>query len=112
MTSVGRIAPGVEVQVVDAADSAAYDTHDADDALVLGLLTLEDLDPIPLWAEATRRVRGKFTSLDRNELRRAVVHELVDWQVRDLLETTREQIAARIIETVEQVRAAPPIATE
>jgi dGTPase len=113
-TRVDKQAPGpsprLESQVVDAADSAAYDTHDADDALVLGLLTLEELDPIPLWAEATRRVRTKFSSLDRNELRRAVVHELVDWQVRDLLETTREQVASRGIETVEQVRSAPPIA--
>src|SRR5580704_11847367 len=32
--------PLLEVQAVEAADSIAYDTHDADDALELGLLTL------------------------------------------------------------------------
>src|SRR5690606_20463830 len=34
--------PLLEVQVVDAADSVAYDTHDADDALELKLLTLDE----------------------------------------------------------------------
>src|SRR5262249_8209015 len=35
--------PILEVQVVEAADSIAYDTHDADDALELELLELDDL---------------------------------------------------------------------
>ena len=50
--------PLLEVQVVDAADSIAYDTHDADDALQLGLLSLDELLAPPLWAEAAARVRG------------------------------------------------------
>src|SRR5262245_32519280 len=33
----------LEAQVVDAADSLAYDTHDIDDALSVGLITTDDL---------------------------------------------------------------------
>src|SRR2546427_6312086 len=40
--SAGR--PLLEAQVVDAADSLAYDTHDIDDALSIGLITIHDLD--------------------------------------------------------------------
>src|SRR5262245_8689769 len=36
--------PLLEAQVVDAADSLTYDTHDLDDALGLGLTTLEELE--------------------------------------------------------------------
>ena len=36
-------APILETQVVEAADSIAYDTHDADDAVELGLVPLEEL---------------------------------------------------------------------
>ncbi|MCC7084684.1 MAG: dNTP triphosphohydrolase [Pirellulales bacterium] len=113
-TRVDKQAPGpsprLESQVVDAADSAAYDTHDADDALVLGLLKLADLEREPLWREAARRVRQRYSALEATELRRAVVHEMVDWQVSDLLETTRQRIVANHIETIEQVRRAAPLA--
>src|SRR5947209_6352941 len=36
--------PFLEAQVVDAADSLAYDCHDVDDALSAGLITLQDLE--------------------------------------------------------------------
>lgn len=76
----------LEVQVVDAADSVAYDSHDADDALELGLLRLDELMALPLWREAQRRVRERYAVLEGHELRRAVIKELIDWQISDLLE--------------------------
>src|SRR5438874_6685152 len=36
--------PFLEAQVVDAADSLAYNTHDIDDALSTGLITIEELE--------------------------------------------------------------------
>src|SRR5437667_253366 len=36
--------PLLEAQVVDAADSLAYDAHDIDDALSVGLITPEELN--------------------------------------------------------------------
>src|SRR3954463_556763 len=47
--------PLLEVQVVDAADSIAYDAHDADDSLELGLVTLEQLLELELWRDARDR---------------------------------------------------------
>lgn len=78
--------PLLEVQVVDAADSVAYDTHDVDDALHLGLLGLDELAETPLWREALRRVRRRWNDLEGYRLSRAVIHELIDWQVSDLLD--------------------------
>ena len=68
-----------------AADSAAYDTHDADDALELGLLSLDELLELSLWRDAAARVERRYTALTPDELRRAVLHELLDWEVNDLL---------------------------
>jgi len=97
--------PPLEVQAVDAADSAAYDTHDADDALELGFLSLEALLENRLWHEAARRVRRRYQALTDKELRRAVLHELIDWQVGDLLEGTFAHLAQQRIESVAAVQA-------
>ncbi len=98
--------PLLEVQVVDAADSIAYDAHDADDSLEIGLLALPQLLEVPLWREAQRRVGRKFADLDDRQLRRAIVHEVIDWQVSDVVEVARRELTARRIESVDDVRRA------
>ncbi|MEO0529208.1 MAG: dGTP triphosphohydrolase [Planctomycetota bacterium] len=99
-----RSAPLLEVQVVDAADSIAYDAHDADDALEIGLLQLGELDTIDLWRESVERVRGRYTGLDDEDLRRATVHELLDRQVSDLLNTVTAEIDHRGIDSIASVQ--------
>jgi dGTPase len=102
----GPPSPLLEVQVVEAADSITYDTHDADDAMELGLLTLDDLLEQPLWAAAARRVRARAADLSGGELRRAVLHELIDWQVSDLLHRAGQRLADGTIDRPQTVRAA------
>jgi dGTPase len=78
----------LEVQVVDAADSVAYDAHDADDAVELGLLTLGELDEAALWRTAAAGARKRYAALDEGQFRRAAVHELIDLMASDLVRTT------------------------
>jgi len=98
--------PLLETQVVDAADSIAYDTHDADDAVELGLVTMQELLELPLVAEAAARVAARHGTLGGPELRHAVLHEMVDIQVIDLVTRTRRTLAADGIDSVATVRAA------
>jgi dGTPase len=104
-----RQSPLLEVQVVDAADSIAYDAHDADDALEIGLLSLSDLLTTPLWQEASRRVQQRFGMLDDRHRRRAIVHEVIDWQVSDVLGVVQSELRERAITSVADVRTAPVI---
>jgi dGTPase len=99
--------PLLEVQVVDAADSVAYDAHDADDALQLGLVTLEELIEVPLWSEAAQNVRRKFAELNAEELRRAIVHQLIDSLVSDLLTATSARLGRAAPANVDAVRGSP-----
>lgn len=99
--------PLLEVQVVEAADSIAYDTHDADDALRLGLLKLDDLLQLPLWAEAARRVRRVYAGLNPQQLVRCILHELIDWQVSDLLAHTERRLSDEQVDSLAAVRRAP-----
>ena len=98
--------PLLEVQVVEAADSVAYDTHDADDALELGLLTLAELLEVPLWNEVARRVRRRHGDLRDKELKRAVLHELIDWQVGDLVDRVGRRLARGDLNSAADVRSA------
>jgi dGTPase len=98
-------APLLETQVVDAADSIAYDTHDADDAVELGLVTMAELLDVPLVADAAARVADRYGPLEGTELRRAVLHELVDLQVAELVTETRQRLADHGIAAVADVRA-------
>ena len=101
--------PLAEAQVVDAADSVAYDTHDADDALEHRLLALGELLELPLWREAQRRVGRRYQALDDAQLRRALLHELVDWQVGDLLAEAQLRVREWHIDSVDAVRRAATI---
>jgi len=101
--------PLLEVQVVDAADSIAYDAHDADDSLEIGLVELNELLNVPLWREAAERVRGKFVHLDPRQLRRAIVHHVIDWQVSDVLAVANQELTAANVRSVADVHRAPLI---
>jgi dGTPase len=96
--------PLLEAQVVDAADSLAYDCHDVDDALSVGLIAPEDLGQAPFWNRAVERVRAEHQSIRPEQLQPTVIRKLIDWQVVDLLETTRQNLRAERIGSVADVR--------
>ena len=89
------VVPLLEIQAVDIADSIAYDTHDLDDAMELGLLTTEQLVRTSLWKRSAQRVRQQWTNLNAAEFRRAVVHDLIETQVSDLLQATTQRLKER-----------------
>jgi dGTPase len=103
-------APLLEVQVVDAADSIAYDAHDADDSLELELIGIDQLLEVPLWREAGDRVRARLEGMTTRQLRRAIVHEVIDWQVSDLIETAERELKLGRINSTADVRASACIA--
>ena len=82
----------LEIQVVDAADSIAYDAHDVDDAIKLGLLSWDQLSELAL----VQRARG-IVPLDQTpeqHRRQLLVHTLLDLQMEDFL-TYSQQILER-----------------
>lgn len=99
--------PLLEAQVVDATDSLTYDTHDVDDALGLGLISLEDLDRVEFWRQAAEPVRRPGVSPDI--FRTDVVRRLIDWQVRDLVASTLANLQRERIRSVEDVQQYPGI---
>lgn len=83
----GRIL--LEAQVVDLADSIAYNSHDIDDGLKSGLLTESALAPIPLWNEVASNAEGRDASIRRHD----AVRRLINRQVTDVVRETMRRIA-------------------
>ena len=98
--------PLLESQVVDIADSIAYDNHDLDDGLKSGILTEEQLEGVALWREARDAVRAKHSGLSPKETRAPAILFLINREVGDLLEETTRRLKAAKVKTLEDVRAA------
>lgn len=86
------VAPMLEVQIVDAADSMAYDAHDVDDAVQMGLLGIDELSRLRIVRRALEQVRDRYGSLPPARLRQALVHELIDLQISDFLHASLERL--------------------
>jgi len=82
----------LEAQVMEIADAIAYDSHDLDDSLKAGLITLADLEDVSLWQEAEAQVKEDHPDLDLEALRVHGVRRLIDTEVTDLLENTQEEL--------------------
>jgi dGTPase len=65
---------------------------------------MDELLEIPLVAEAARRARERYGPLAGPELRRAALHEVVEFEVAELVTRSRTAIAVLGIESVAQVR--------
>ena len=65
-------APSLEAQIVNIADEIAYTGHDCDDGLHAGLFATQEMENLPLVAQALQQARARGTSL-----RGALIHLLV-----------------------------------
>ena len=101
--------PLLEAQLADAADNLAYDTHDIDDALGIGVITLDDLEGVPMWRRVAEPIRARYPSLRGDSFKLAVIRELIAWQVSDIVAETERVLSAERIDSVEAVRRSAPL---
>jgi dGTPase len=96
--------PLLEAQVVDAADSIAYDNHDLDDSLKAGLITLDDLKEVSLWNEVREKVEKTFGALEADHVRTQTIRFLINREVVDTIETSAGTLTK--VKDIETVRRA------
>ncbi len=100
-----RRQPGLEAQLANLADEIAYTNHDIDDGLRAGLLTLEQLESVPLVARHLRIVRKTYRKLSAKQLRHETIRRLISTLVTDLTATTRARLLAAAPADIDEVRA-------
>ncbi|WP_297359480.1 deoxyguanosinetriphosphate triphosphohydrolase [Thauera sp.] len=99
--------PSLEAQLANLADEIAYNNHDVDDGLRSGLITLEQLDVVPIFAAQRRKVEARWPGLTGRKLINETVRRMIHLMVIDLIEQTRANIAAAGVRTLADVHAAP-----
>ena len=99
--------PLLEAQIVDKADSIAYDNHDLDDSLKAGIITDSDLQTVDLWRETQKKVKKKYVIDNHDILIAQTIRTLINVEVTDLLENTLSMLKREGIKTVKDVRNHP-----
>ncbi|TRZ94172.1 deoxyguanosinetriphosphate triphosphohydrolase [bacterium] len=84
--------PSLETQAVDVADEIAYDNHDLDDGLTSGLIKEKDLEGFEIWEKINRKINQRYAKIDSSLRKYLIIRGLIDLQVTDLIQQTRQNI--------------------
>ncbi|MCU0857512.1 MAG: HD domain-containing protein, partial [Pontiellaceae bacterium] len=96
-----------EAQIADVADDMTYHAHDTDDGLSAGLITLDQLETLAFWKLAAARTREQYTALDAGHFLRIAIRNLLDLQVKDILQEGRRRMDVHHPKTIADVMNAP-----
>lgn len=101
--------PSLEAQLTNLADEIAYNNHDIDDGLRSGLLTLDQLQEVGLFARYFAEVQTEFIGISGRRAINETVRRMINALVVDLIETSRSNISKAGIQSITDVRNAPPL---
>ena len=96
--------PSLEAQLTNLADEIAYNSHDVDDGLRSGLITVEALNSVTLFREQYEIVRSLYPELAPRRTIHEVVRRLIGCQVIDLVETSKARLEQAAPDNIDAVR--------
>lgn len=96
--------PAAEAQVASLADDIAYNSHDLDDGLRMGLFRLDDLADVPIAAEAVGEVLERWPDAEPGRKIHETMRRVIDVQVNDLIESSLCELAETRPQSVDDVR--------
>ena len=96
--------PSLEAQLTNLADEIAYNSHDVDDGLRSGLITLKQLDDVELFAIPHQEVQSLHPDLDERRTVYEIVRRIIGIQVSDLIDTSTTRIQEANPVDIEAVR--------
>jgi dGTPase len=101
--------PSLEAQIANLADEIAYNNHDIDDGLRSGLLSLDQIETVPLFARHAAAVRAEYPAIAERRMIHETVRRMINALIVDLTDESTRRIAAAAPETIDEVRQAGPL---
>jgi len=106
---IERTQPSLEAQLTNLADEIAYNSHDIDDGLRSGLITIEQLQQVDFFARLYRDVQQAFPGLTGRRAIYETLRRLITALADDLITTSSALIADVAPRSLDDVRQAPPL---
>ncbi len=99
--------PTLEAQIANLADEIAYNNHDVDDGLRSGLITLEQLASVRLFANHLEEVRKAYPDLAERRVVHETIRRMINTLVSDVIAQSEKNIKEQKVQSVSDVRSAP-----
>lgn len=106
---IDKTQPSLEAQLTNFADEIAYNNHDIDDGLRSGLITIEQLAKVELFATNLELVKSKYPNLEQKRLIHETIRRMINTLVVDLCNTSQANITQFQPDNINDIRALPPL---
>ncbi|MES2114607.1 MAG: deoxyguanosinetriphosphate triphosphohydrolase, partial [Pseudomonadota bacterium] len=101
--------PSLEAQLTNLADEIAYNSHDIDDGLRSGLITITQLEQVDFFARLWRDVQATYPGLAGRRAIYETLRRLITALADDLIVTSGQLLADAAPADIEAVRASAPL---
>ena len=105
----GWLQPNLEAQLTNLADEIAYNAHDIDDGVRSGLLCLEQLQSVELFAYHCSDALEDHPHLVGRRLLFEAIRRMLSAQVYDVIAASRAALLVASPQSVDDVRCSPPL---
>lgn len=101
--------PSLEAQLCNLADEIAYNAHDIDDGVRSGLITLEQLEAVPLFTRFRDETLSEFPEATGRRLLFDSIRRMLSQQVYDVIDATRAKLEEHQPADADEARRCPPL---
>ncbi len=101
--------PSLEAQLCNLADEIAYNAHDIDDGVRSGLITMAQLEAVPLFTRFRDASLAEFPQVKGRRLLFDTIRRMLSQQVYDVIDATRLLLDEHRPASADEARLCPPL---
>jgi dGTPase len=102
---LNRTQPGLEAQLANLADAIAYNNHDVDDGVRAGLIKVDDLRDVRVFARFHSAVTDLYPQTPARRQLYETIRRMVDYLVSDLIVQSKKNIVEAGVDSIQSIRA-------
>ena len=106
---IDKSQPSLEAQLTNLADEIAYNNHDIDDGLRSGLLTMEQMNEVALFARHRHAVEAQYPGLPGRRALYETIRLMITAMTADLVQTSAALLADAAPAGIDDVRSSAPL---